>query len=137
MASSPFLLLALSFHFSLFCLIPPRMSLTVLIFLHHPSCQTSPPPPVLPLYILPFSSVPHLLFCLFLSTLNSFLCRTSYAVLSDSVLFKPCLLSNSRTCLCSFLHLLLVLSSPCLPPALTPSIHLIHNTSFVPIVGTL
>lgn len=64
MAPSPFLLLALSFHFSLFCLAPPRTSLTVLIFLHHPSCQTSPPPPLLPLYIIPLSSPPQLLLSL-------------------------------------------------------------------------
>lgn len=54
---APSLFLALSSLPSLFCLIPPPMSLTVFIFLHHPSCR-----PLLHLCsvpsLIPFSSVP-------------------------------------------------------------------------------
>lgn len=80
MATSPFLLLALSFHFSLFCLVPPRMSLDCINFspssllsnltssttaptLHHPFLLCSPSPlQSLPLPSINFLLLPHLLF---------------------------------------------------------------------------
>lgn len=85
--------------FLLFCFLPPQMSLTVFIFLHHASSQIFPPPSLLYLYIIPFFSVPHLPFCLFLYPQLNF----SFYLICCSFRFNFLTLSAlKRTCSCAF-----------------------------------
>lgn len=121
MAPSPFLPLALSFHSSFFCLIPPQTSLTVLILLHHPS---SPPFPLFPISpLLSLALHPQLI------SSSSLICcplQFYYFNLARSQTHAPWLRSFPITS-CG--------SSP-VSLALAVSNHLMQDTPIVPVLGT-
>lgn len=120
MAPSPFLPLALSFHPSLFCLVPPRTSPTVLIFLHHPPLSKLSSSTAAPALLHPLSSVPRL--PLLSLPLYPQLISSSFLV------FRPFQFHFSNLA-CSHIHARACLLSLTFPPLFPPSLSLITISS--------